>query len=593
MVGRDFGAGTRKELSERFAAVFSRWLGPGLAVTIGAGLLAGAASAQDEPIPGSADPSRIEQELQPPPVPRAEPGAVLQVPEQPVPPGAEEVRFVLQDITFDGNTVYGPEELRSLWADLAGKEVSLADIYGVARSATVKYRTDGYILSQVIVPPQDVEQGMVRLQVIEGFVGEVTIEGDIQGRRDILEAYGEKIKASRPLLAQDLERYLLLAGDLAGVTARGVLTPSATVPGASDLAIVIEHKGFDGFAQIDNRGSRFIGPWLFVFGGQINSLAGLYEQVSLVFATSWEPEELQYGEISVAVPVTDEGTLLTLAFSASHSEPGFELEDQQIDSRDVDGTIDITHPLIRTREANLSVGGSFTVRETDTDQHGNRIIDDSLRVLRAHGSYDFVDSIATDLLGEGWQSVNLVQAEASVGLPIFGATDGDDHLTSRSEGDGDFLKFVGTVSRLQGLLFPGFNLYVAATGQIASEALLSSEEFGVGGSTFGRGYDPSEITGDDGVATTVELQYGNATDYSFLESYQVYTFWDFGKVYNQETPGVDDNVSLSSAGGGIRVNFIPELSGNFEVARQLTRVSDSSTDDDKDTRFLFGLTGRF
>jgi hemolysin activation/secretion protein len=80
----------------------------------------------------------------------------------------------------------------------------------------------------------------------------------------------------------------------------------------------------------------------------------------------------------------------------------------------------------------------------------------------------------------------------------------------------------------------------------------------------------------------------------FLQSYQVYAFWDYGEVFNDQAPGdEDDNVALMSAGGGIRINFIEELSGNFEVAQQLKHDSDSSSDESLHTRFLFGLTGRF
>jgi hemolysin activation/secretion protein len=594
MVGFGFGVESLpKPLGARRRAC-PAWLLHGLAVAMTLALGVGTANAQATTVPPSAEPSRITPELQPPPQPQAQPGVQAPVPEQPVPPGAEEVKFVLKEVNFEGATVYSQDDLRPLYADLVGKEVSLADVYGVARGATVKYRTDGYILSQVFVPPQDVNAGVVRLQVIEGFVDQVTIEGDIRGRRDILEAYGEKIRASKPLQATDLERWLLLAGDLAGVTARGVLTPSQTVPGASNLAIVVEHKTVDLFAKIDNRGSRFIGPWLFVFGGQVNSVAGLYEQISLVAATAWEPEELQYGSMTVALPIDTSGTTLSLSVSGSHSNPGFTLEKENIDSATVEGTIDLTHAFIRSREQNLSAGISFTVRTVNTDQHKEAIIDDDLRIVRLHGSYDFVDTVVADAFGSGWEAVNLVQLEVSQGLDIFEASQHGTAPLSRPEADAEFTKLAGTISRLQGLMLPGLNLYLAVTGQISSDPLLSSEEFGVGGSTFGRGYDPSEITGDDGVGTTIELQYGDTLDLSYLQNYQLYTFWDFGKVYNQETPGVDDDVSLSSVGAGVRVNFISELSGNFEVAQQLTRVSDSNDNQNgTETRFLFGITGRW
>ena len=50
-------------------------------------------------------------------------------------------------------------------------------------------------------------------------------------------------------------------------------------------------------------------------------------------------------------------------------------------------------------------------------------------------------------------------------------------------------------------------LYVSVRGQYSAVPLLSSEEFSFGGNVSGRGYDPSEISGDQGVAATIELRY--------------------------------------------------------------------------------------
>jgi hemolysin activation/secretion protein len=96
-------------------------------------------------------------------------------------------------------------------------------------------------------------------------------------------------------------------------------------------------------------------------------------------------------------------------------------------------------------------------------------------------------------------------------------------------------------------------LYLAVTGQTFGNRLLTPEQFGVGGSQFGRGYDPSEITGDSGVAGKVELQYNRQHQIKdFVVPTQYYGYWDIGKVWS-EKPRFVGSQSLSSAGVGVHV----------------------------------------
>ncbi|MGA4816816.1 POTRA domain-containing protein [Pseudomonas aeruginosa] len=48
----------------------------------------------------------------------------------------------------------------------------------LANRLTAKYRQDGYLLTQVVVPEQSIEGGKVRLQVIEGYLEHVQIKGN-------------------------------------------------------------------------------------------------------------------------------------------------------------------------------------------------------------------------------------------------------------------------------------------------------------------------------------------------------------------------------------------------------------------------------
>ena len=221
---------------------------------------------------GQSPPGQFEREFQRDPVPRPPPEPIVPPgAEEHAPAGAAEVRFVLAAVQVDGVTVYSAAEIRSSYADLLGTEITLARVYELAAAFTRKYRNDGYVLSQVVVPQQAIRAGAVRLQAIEGYVASIRIQGEVLGPRADLDAYTERIRASRPLRAADLERNLLLVNELAGLTARATLSPAAE-PGASDLTIDVSQRRARGAIGLSNRGSKSLGPWRVDASGEAYAL---------------------------------------------------------------------------------------------------------------------------------------------------------------------------------------------------------------------------------------------------------------------------------------------------------------------------------
>jgi hemolysin activation/secretion protein len=100
--------------------------------------------------------------------------------------------------------------------------------------------------------------------------------------------------------------------------------------------------------------------------------------------------------------------------------------------------------------------------------------------------------------------------------------------------------------------------------------LLLSEQFSLGGSRFGRGYDPAELTGDDALAGTVELRYGHGVEWDILRSFQLYLFYDLGAVWNHGADSLLRRASLASAGGGVRLTLEQDFFVSLEIAKPLT-----------------------
>ncbi|MDP1670799.1 MAG: POTRA domain-containing protein, partial [Alphaproteobacteria bacterium] len=229
---------------------------------LAAQLAPAAAFAQTTPpnIPGGADPGRLQERFEAPKLPRAVDEPLLpDGAEQLRPEEAERIRFTLSAISLAGNTIFSDAELNGLYQAHLGKEISLATVYGITDAITAHYRNAGYVLARATTPAQRVENGIVQIVVFEGHIGRATIEGQLPGNHELLDAYLKKITDSTPLKNDVLERYVLLMNDLPGVAAKAVLVPSFDTRGATDLVLQVSEDPWDAALSVDNRGTEFLG----------------------------------------------------------------------------------------------------------------------------------------------------------------------------------------------------------------------------------------------------------------------------------------------------------------------------------------------
>lgn len=498
----------------------------------------------------------------------------------------EKVKFTLKAVSIEGATVFSEEQLEVVYKDKVGKKISLLDAQDIARQITVMYQKAGYILSQAVVPQQEIGDGTLKIQVVEGFVDGLVIEGDglSEGERSRISSYLEKLKTKRPVRAQDLERYLLLINDLPGATVNGLLRPSATQFGAADLRVTVRNKRYEGGVTVDNRGTKFIGPWQASASGTANSLLGLYERTQLRFATSVPTAELASFELQHEHEIGNEGTKLTLLASRTRTKPGDSLRPVKIVGTSDLVEAKVTHPFIRSRHENLIGRFVFDHINSDTDVFANiDFTEDRLRIARLGADYNVFD---------GLKANNTVDIEYSQGLNIFNASETGANRTNAS-GESDFRKFNLDLTRVQPLP-DKFSLYTGAAAQYSLDPLLVPEQFSLGGASFGTAYDPAEILGDHGIAGKVELRYSDTADLPYLNYYQLFGYYDIGRTWIRDgAAGANDKRSLASVGGGARVGLNESLSATVEVGVPMTRPQGNQGDHGEDPRFFFGTTARF
>ncbi len=547
-------------------------------------LVASVAQAQ---VPGPASPGRLDDRFKTPVAPQSVPEITILATGQAAPPEqAAQSKFILTGVIIDGNTVYKPASLEPLYRALIGKEVSLLDIYKLRDALTAKYRADGYVLSQAIIPPQTIQGGVVHLQVVEGYISGVSLEGDTADRRGLIRRMAEKITRSRPLRAGDLERYVLLIGDLPGLTVNTVIKPG-TAPGAANLVVVLHRAPVSGSASADNRGSIAIGPEEFSGGIDANSLLGLNEQTGLQLATVARSRELFYWAFHHEETLTSEGLKLSLSASSSRSHPGGALAVLDPLGLSQSYRVRLSESVIRSRSHTLTISGGLSALNSTTDLLSTRFSTDRVRSLFLDGAYDFADTA----LGDSHPATNIFSIELDRGLDGLGATKSGSAGLSRANGRSDFTKLSGEATRIQSLT-PALSLSLDVSGQWSADPLLSSQQFGLGGARFGRGYEPSELTGDNGAALSVEGRYVLPPGLPLIKASQLYAFYEAGEVW-QKSPlaGQVASASLASTGIGLRLSFGPHFNADFELAKPLTR--DIASRGNRDVRPMFALSTQF
>ncbi len=306
--------------------------------------------------------------------------------------GSTEKVFTLNDVVVEGSTVYGQGDFDQVIAEFKGKDVSFSDLSRIANNMTRQYREDGYIFSRVILPPQKIQNGVVRVQAVEGRVENVEVTGDYKDRGGLIRSMANKIHSDGPTNTRDIERYLLLIDDLPGITARSFVKPSQT-QGAGDLVIVVEQDPFEASVTLDNRGTRFVGPWRAEGVAAFNSLFGIHDRTTLRGIVASQSEELQYGEIIHEEQLFTEGLRVKGRYAITSTKPGGSISSLGIEGDSELFDVEALYPVIRSRELNLGLNGGFNANNTTTELSGIEVGRDRIRSARLNSTLDFTDSL--------------------------------------------------------------------------------------------------------------------------------------------------------------------------------------------------------
>jgi hemolysin activation/secretion protein len=537
-----------------------------------------AVAAGSSPVSAQVSPSAVPQGS---PIPRILPPAPPSVSAptltEPLPaPGSEVPNRPVRvtSVSVEGVTAYPLPDIVALTAGLVGPATPLTQIDAARLAILQRYRADGYVLSAVSVN-FDVPSGRLRYVVTEGHIAAVKLDGDIGPAGTQVLRFLNHLTEVQPINSATLERYLLLAQDVPGVTLHAVLQPSADDPGALTLVAQVSRQAISGLVTVDNRAFVDTGPIEALGVADFNSFSEFGEKSEVELYHTF-PNSETFGQAAFETFLGGSGLKLRIYGGAGATTPTGSLGDQHyLGTTDVFGG-QLTYPVIRSRQQTLNVHLSFDGIQT-TVALGSPSIpssSDSLRVLRSSADYALTDL----LFGADRSAINSATVRLSQGLQILGANGSNLANAPRLGEQTNFTKFDFQLSRTQTLFSPWQGASVALMGlmggQWTNNILPLSEEYYLGGMQYTRGYYSGQVTGDNALVTTAELQLNTSIDLSLLHlqpdtSTQFYLFYDWGETWNNQS--TDPNVHLSSAGGGVRMQATSRVEVDLEGLARFNR----------------------
>jgi hemolysin activation/secretion protein len=504
----------------------------------------------------------------------------------------------VQTVSIIGATAFPPDTLKAATAGLAQRTVPLAQIEAARRALVALYRGHGFVLTTVSL---DIDaQGNVRFIVTEGRIVAVKLSQDIGPAGTMVLRFLNHLTAERPVSEASLERWLLLAQQIPGVSVHAVLQADAGDPGALTLVAEVAKQTVSGLVTSDNRSFDETGPAEGLAVADLNSATALGDQTEIsLFHTSGGTDN--FGQASTSAFIGSDGLRIKLYGGAGRSQPGGIL--REIDYRSFITVFggELSYPALLKRNQALTLNLRADAVQNLIIASGTRSSTDSLRILRFDGQYAWQDL----WLGDTRDALSIINLQESDGLPILGASPDNRPVGVAGRGGEvtNFWKFNGSVSRTQTLFSPApdatFALRLEAGGQYASEVLPSEEEFYLGGSSFTRGYYSGEVNGDRAVYATAELQLDTGYNFSVLSQnvdlgVQYYGFYDDGETWsNLKT---DLNHRIASAGGGVRIGLTRNLEVDGEaVDRLVTQLVPAGTGTAplKSVIVYWGVTARY
>ncbi len=467
---------------------------------------------------------------------------------------------------FEGNRALSDAQLRAALEPLRGRPLAPEELVSARDTVTRLYAAHGYVTSGAIVPDQIVDEGVVRISIVEGSPPRLSIDAPPRQAHALRRVLQQA--SSRPLDVARLEDALRRAQESPAIERlHAELAPGAS-PGSSVLRVrVDEGRPWALGLRVSDGHAPSVGATGAELLVRRHGLAAADDVLDVAVERS---RGLDAIEIGYRLPIGARSEL-EASFRRSRSEVverPFDVLD--IESDYVAYRLGASHTLRRRPGSRMWIGLAGELRRGETFLLGDRF-------SFSPGPRDGVSRVSALRLLAGWTARRpslaiSARSRLSIGLDVLGATRVSKHATGSGIPDGSFVSWLGQLqlaARLPETLRSAV-LHGRIDLQLTRDPLLSLERFAIGGPRTVRGYSTHELVRDNGVAASLELRVPLRRDVRGVPLLELAPFVDVGRAWN-ESRGAGPR-TLASVGAGIHWRARPGLRLSLEAAKRLRRT---------------------
>jgi hemolysin activation/secretion protein len=441
-------------------------------------------------------------------------------------PGGQTV--VLRSVQIVGATVLTEAVLLQAMGDVVGQSFDLAGLRGLTMRVSNRYREAGYPFARAFIPPQDMKNGTLRIEVLEGRYGEVKAAGD-SALQDGVQRFLAPLVTGQVIESKLLERVTLLIDDLPDLAITPLIRPGQTL-GMGDLDVRVSRTApVSGEVGLDNHGNYYSGEWRARAAVNVNGALTLGDTLSV--SGVYSEQALWLANVNYSFPVGVYGLRANAGYAHTSYDLGHGFEGNTGTAKV--STLGLTYPVVRSQQSNLNLNVNVQEKKLfNSRTYGADLETYSLMNTPVMLQFDHRDGYG----GGGITYGSLVWTPGKLNM----AEGGVEH----------FSKINADVIRLQSL-GGQWSVYGRVSAQKASRNLNSAEGFSLGGPTGVRAYPTGEASGDEGWLTQIEIRYG-------VGNLTPYAFYDHGRVKVDAQPSLVSSPSPDKerAGFGAGLRFV-------------------------------------
>lgn len=448
--------------------------------------------------------------------------------------------FELQAINFNASIFLDNAELEGIAAEYVGRTLTFADLNQMLRRVNQRYAELGQLTARAIIPPQSLEDGVLRVVLVEARVDALALTGerrvdDSFYRKRIDLPIGEVLDS--PMLIESIRRF--------NATTPGPQVSAGLAPGESfgttrvDLE-VYEPPAWSWSLFANNYGNESTGREQ--LGATLNwfSPTGAADNLGLVLVGT---RGTQYYNVRYARPLTRSNGIGWIEAGRNSLEiKRGPLSELSIEGESTSYGVGFDQPWVRSDKLILMAGVAYNALVSETTIEGLSLSEIDIQEVVLRGQVEY--------RAAPWY----LRYDQRVRQ-----TSADNRLT-RESGNFTLLNGDAYLSRAFGARYEmvgKLGWQYATRDQELPSALLRQ----FGGVSSIRGYDPGIIASPWGAHFSVEGHW------RYSERWQPFVFLDYGRAMKLGSQDVD----LGSIGAGLNMRW-GRFSGNLIAAGTLEKV---------------------